>query len=345
MFHPRGRIVKIVYFGIHPVLKMSGDGSAKPRMSKQGRKEPRQILYMVALAAVQKNTLIKQIYQKRLQVVGNQSVGKYIGAKVFGQYSAISGHPSDFGVRVSGNSAKVLRINQHDFSAWFNENTDAAKAVSANLVRAVEDLNETESRLISEHKVMDELISRVRFMDKQLRAVLMSSNGKEHAPIQKRFLISHLNMDLLNNSDTISKQELEQYYLIIDEDYELRLRSEDGNVFKMTLKDRSKGEVTIAVEQTLYEEMRGFQIGRSIRKTRYRVADGQFKGWSVDVYSEDSSFRGMVIAEIEVKDSKTAVQENPEWLEIHTDISDLREFENRSLALHGQPDLVFFTRW
>jgi len=55
------------YFGIHPVLKMSGDGSAKPRMSKQGRKEPRQILYMVALVAVQKNPLIKQIYQKRLQ--------------------------------------------------------------------------------------------------------------------------------------------------------------------------------------------------------------------------------------------------------------------------------------
>jgi transposase len=55
------------YFGIHPVMKTSGDGSSKPRMSKQGRKEPRQILFMVTLAAIQKNSLIKDIYQERLK--------------------------------------------------------------------------------------------------------------------------------------------------------------------------------------------------------------------------------------------------------------------------------------
>jgi hypothetical protein len=55
------------YFGIHPVMKMSGDGSAKPRMSKQGRKEPRHILYMVTLVAIQTNPLIKEIYQERLK--------------------------------------------------------------------------------------------------------------------------------------------------------------------------------------------------------------------------------------------------------------------------------------
>lgn len=52
------------FFGIHPVYKISGDGVGGFKMSKQGRKEPRQILYMVALSAIRCNPLIKQIYEK-----------------------------------------------------------------------------------------------------------------------------------------------------------------------------------------------------------------------------------------------------------------------------------------
>jgi hypothetical protein len=52
------------FFGVHPVYKISGDGVGGIKMSKQGRKNPRHILYMVALAALQCNPLIKQIYEK-----------------------------------------------------------------------------------------------------------------------------------------------------------------------------------------------------------------------------------------------------------------------------------------
>ncbi len=55
------------FFGLHPVLKESGDGSIKPRMSKQGRKEARHILFMVALAAIGHNPLIRRIYKERLE--------------------------------------------------------------------------------------------------------------------------------------------------------------------------------------------------------------------------------------------------------------------------------------
>ena len=55
------------FFGIHPVYKSSGDGLGGIRMSKQGRKEPRQILYMIALSAIQHNPLIRQIYEKHQQ--------------------------------------------------------------------------------------------------------------------------------------------------------------------------------------------------------------------------------------------------------------------------------------
>ncbi len=51
------------FFGIHPVFKTSGDGAAGFRMSKKGRKEPRAILFMVAISAINSNSLIRDIYQ------------------------------------------------------------------------------------------------------------------------------------------------------------------------------------------------------------------------------------------------------------------------------------------
>jgi len=55
------------FFGVHPVYKISGDGVGGFKMSKQGRKEPRQILYMVALSAIRCNPLIKETYEKHQQ--------------------------------------------------------------------------------------------------------------------------------------------------------------------------------------------------------------------------------------------------------------------------------------
>lgn len=55
------------FFGLHPKLKLSGDGSAAFRMSKKGRKEPRQILFMVAMTAININPLIRDLYQERVE--------------------------------------------------------------------------------------------------------------------------------------------------------------------------------------------------------------------------------------------------------------------------------------
>jgi transposase len=52
------------FFGVHPVYKKSGDGVGGIKMSKQGRKQPRHILYMITLAAIKCNPLIKQTYEK-----------------------------------------------------------------------------------------------------------------------------------------------------------------------------------------------------------------------------------------------------------------------------------------
>lgn len=55
------------FWGVHPVYKISGDGSGAFKMSKQGRVNPRKILYIVALSAIEHNPVIKPIYQYHLQ--------------------------------------------------------------------------------------------------------------------------------------------------------------------------------------------------------------------------------------------------------------------------------------
>jgi transposase len=55
------------FFGLHPVYKESGDGMWGFHMSKQGRVEPRAILFMAARSAINSNPLIKEIYIKHVQ--------------------------------------------------------------------------------------------------------------------------------------------------------------------------------------------------------------------------------------------------------------------------------------
>ncbi len=52
------------FFGVHPVFKSSGDGTTGVRMSKQGRKQPRAILFMIALSAISHNPIIKETYAR-----------------------------------------------------------------------------------------------------------------------------------------------------------------------------------------------------------------------------------------------------------------------------------------
>ena len=54
------------FWGIHPLIKDSGDGGWIPRMSKQGRKMPRSILFMAVLNGIRTDTYIQKIYHREL---------------------------------------------------------------------------------------------------------------------------------------------------------------------------------------------------------------------------------------------------------------------------------------
>lgn len=51
------------FWGLHPIYKQSGDGSGSFKMSKQGRKNPRIILFQVAKSGIVYNPLIKELYE------------------------------------------------------------------------------------------------------------------------------------------------------------------------------------------------------------------------------------------------------------------------------------------
>lgn len=55
------------FWGLHPIYKISGDGGGSFRMSKQGRKNPRKILYTVTLTAIEKNPVISELYRYHVQ--------------------------------------------------------------------------------------------------------------------------------------------------------------------------------------------------------------------------------------------------------------------------------------
>jgi transposase len=55
------------YFGVHPVFNESGDASGLFRMSKQGNREVRHILFMAAFSGITHNPLIKEYYHRQLQ--------------------------------------------------------------------------------------------------------------------------------------------------------------------------------------------------------------------------------------------------------------------------------------
>ena len=55
------------FWGVHPMYKISGDGSGSFKMSKQGRVQPRRLLYLAALTAIKYNPVIKPLYEYHVQ--------------------------------------------------------------------------------------------------------------------------------------------------------------------------------------------------------------------------------------------------------------------------------------
>jgi adenylate cyclase len=152
--------------------------------------------------------------------------------------------------------------------------------------------------------------------------------------IERKFLLPGA-PDRLDHADG---QKIEQGYLALSEDAEVRIRRlEEETLLTVKL---GRGEVREEVETALrgdqHEKLWPLTEGKRVTKTRYRVPLGDADLCAdVDVYSGDLG--GLVTAEVEFPSrEEDEAFEPPEWL--GREITGDERFANRSLALNGNPE-------
>jgi CYTH domain-containing protein len=130
---------------------------------------------------------------------------------------------------------------------------------------------------------------------------------------------------------------IEQGYLALDDDVEVRVRRRGGTA-TLTVKagrgrERVEEEIPIAPER--FEALWPLTAGRRIVKHRHLVPAGDGLTFEVDVYEEDLA--GLVVAEVEFPDDRAAdAFDHPDWL--GREVTDDPRWKNQALALHGRPD-------
>jgi len=129
--------------------------------------------------------------------------------------------------------------------------------------------------------------------------------------------------------------EIDQGYLALDGDTEVRIRRH-GGVCSLTIK-RGGGlvrtEVDIEIDRERFEALWPLTEGRRVSKTRHLVPTGKLH-FDLDVYAGDLA--GLVVAEIEfasVEESESFAP--PDWLGL--EVTEDGRYKNRALAERGRP--------
>lgn len=151
--------------------------------------------------------------------------------------------------------------------------------------------------------------------------------------IERKFLVEELPGWL----EECERVEIEQGYLAIDADAEVRLRRA-GEELTLTVKrgageDRGEYEVALSPEQMdlLWEAC----AGRWLRKRRYAVRLDEDLLAEVDVYA--GGLEGLRVAEVEFPSAERAAAfRPPDWFD--REVTGVRRFANQALAVEGMPE-------
>lgn len=150
------------------------------------------------------------------------------------------------------------------------------------------------------------------------------------AEIERKFLVEEM------PRAESGRTEIEQGYLVLDEDGEVRLRRAGDELF-LTAK-RGSGEVRDEVEVTIDPEsfaaLWPLTTGRRVRKVRHYVPVGESLRAEVDVYG--GGLDGLLTAEVEFDTREEADRFTPPpWF--GAELTEDERYANRSLATAGLP--------
>jgi adenylate cyclase len=150
--------------------------------------------------------------------------------------------------------------------------------------------------------------------------------------IERKFLVEHLPDDL----DAHPSREIDQGYLAITDDVEVRLRRY-GEQTLLTVKSsgtESRVEEEIEIERRRFDALWPLTEDRRVQKRRYAVPIGDGLTLELDVYHGRLS--GLVTAEVEfasLADATAFVP--PRW--IGREVTDDSRYKNKRLATSGMP--------
>lgn len=150
--------------------------------------------------------------------------------------------------------------------------------------------------------------------------------------IEKKYLLSELPEGL----DRYPSVSIEQGYVIVTGDEELRVRKKDRSCF-LTYKKGSgttRDEIELGISEDQYLQFREHVIGTVIHKKRIEYP---FENFTVEIDVYKDSLWGLIVAEVEFPTIKSMQKFSPPpWLE--NEVSENSEFKNKNLALGGLPE-------
>jgi adenylate cyclase len=136
--------------------------------------------------------------------------------------------------------------------------------------------------------------------------------------------------------DAVEGTAIEQGYLAIDREVEVRLRRA-GEAHRLTTKrghgaEREEVEIEIAADD--FERLWPLSAGRRVAKTRHRIDLGNDLTAEVDVYAGELA--GLRVVEVEFPDAAAARRfEPPEWF--GEELTGDERYANQTLATGGLP--------
>jgi CYTH domain-containing protein len=151
--------------------------------------------------------------------------------------------------------------------------------------------------------------------------------------IERKLLVDELPSDL----DAWSARRLEQGYLAITGEAEIRIRRADGDDARLTVKSApglSRVEEELALDGDAFERLWPLSEGRRVTKVRHTREDAPGVVFELDVY--EGALAGLMTLEVEFASEEDArAWTPPPWA--GRDVTGDEAYANQTLARHGAP--------
>ena len=150
--------------------------------------------------------------------------------------------------------------------------------------------------------------------------------------IERKFLIK----EAPGNLEDYTSYEIDQGYLIITDDSELRIRRKGSDYFQTikTGEGLSRGEKEIKITAEQFKALWPLTEGRRVEKVRYEI---DYKSLLIELDIYAGKLDKLITAEVEFKsDSESNKFTPPEWF--GPEVTSDSRYKNKNLAISGIPD-------